>query len=66
MLDQEALGQVGLVLARPVVVVMDQVASDPVDMDQEEQGLVLVFILLVGKDWARINHPNQVRVKQEK
>lgn len=41
-------------------------AQDQVAMDREEQELVLVFILLVVQDWARINHPNQVRVKQEK
>lgn len=59
-LDRGALDQVELVLAGPVAVVMDQVA-----MDQEEQGPVLVFIFLGGKDWARINHPNQVRVIHE-
>lgn len=57
-MDQEALDREGLVLALPVVVVLDQVALDLVGMDQEEQGQVLVFILLVDHRWARINYPN--------
>ncbi|CAG14892.1 unnamed protein product, partial [Tetraodon nigroviridis] len=37
-MGQEALAREGLVLALPVVVVLDQVALDLVGMGQEEQG----------------------------
>lgn len=42
----------------------DQVALDQVESAQDHlvmDKVVLVFILLVAKDWVQENHPNQVQ-----
>ena len=60
-LDQEALDQVGLVLARPLVVIMDQVVLDQEDLDQV--GVVLAPPLVVIMDQVALDQEDLDQVE---